>query len=87
MSIEHDPDARLDYAWDWSAWLGDGESIMDAELTATGGVTAEIPTVSGGVVTSWVSGGDKGTARLTLHIVTSAGREDARTLTLYIADR
>jgi hypothetical protein len=87
MSMEHDSNARLDYAWDWTGWLQEGETIQTATLTVDGGVTADPPVINGGRVTTWVSGGTRGTARLTLHIVTSAGREDDRTLTLYVTSR
>lgn len=87
MSMEHDSNARLDYAWDWTGWLEQGETITTATLTVTGGVTTEPTVINGGRVTTWVSGGTRGTARLTLHIVTSAGREDDRTLTLYVTTR
>lgn len=92
-----DPDARLDYAWDWSAWLVESETIIDHDVTAvSGGMTVDEPdgvAIDGtdeddGIVTAWVSGGITGTsARLTCHVVTSDGREDDRTRTITIRER
>ena len=28
MALTKDPDAVLDYTFDWSAWLADGETIL-----------------------------------------------------------
>lgn len=88
-----DPDARLDWRWDWSAWLTDGDTITTATVTDTTGA-AEPTIVVGDVshddtsVTVWLSGGvDRQQARLTCHIATAQGRADDRTLRLYIAHR
>lgn len=86
-----DPDAILDYAWDWTAWLQNGETITAQTVTAPDGITIETsPPVSqsGGVVTAWVSGGTIGQRYdLVCHVTTSAGRQDDRTLTLNIQQR
>ena len=84
--IFHDPQARLDYGWDWTLWLQTGETITSHTVTATN-VTVESSAVVGSQTVAWVSGGTKGKATLTFHIVTDAGREDDRTLSLYVADR
>ena len=87
--ISHDPNARLDYAWDWTSWLDAGETITAHTVTASGagGVTVESSTVIDGKVVAWVSGGTKGKAFLTAHIVTSAGRQDDRSFKLYVEQR
>lgn len=83
-----DPDALLDYACDWSAWLQDGESIADSEWLPADGITATTTTISGAVTTVWLSGGDDGsTYRVTNRITTSAGRIDDRTLTIRVRQR
>ena len=59
-----DPEAVLDYAVDWTDWLGAGEGIASTTWTATGltvGTGAYVPTESGGVTTVWLSGGTAGT--------------------------
>lgn len=83
-----DPDARLDYAWDWSAWLEDGETITSHTVTVESGdvVIDGTPQEAAGVVTAWL---EAGTTRsvVTCHIVTSEGREDDRSRTITIRER
>lgn len=87
--ITHDPNARLDYAWDWTSWLEAGETITAHTVTASGAgaVTVQSSSVIGGKVVAWVTGGTKGKAFLTVHITTSAGRQDDRTITLSVQER
>lgn len=83
-----DPDAVLDFAFDWSAWLEDGETIVDHEVVAADGITLDSSDADAGVVTFWLSGGTlRGSYRVTCHIVTSAGREDDRSLTVSVRER
>ena len=82
-----DPQAVLDYAQDWSAWLAAGETISTATATASGtglvvgsGPTPPAVAIVAGVVTYWLSGGTVGTAYdVVVHITTSQGRTDDRT--------
>jgi hypothetical protein len=37
MALTKDPDAVLDYVFDWSSWLAEGETITAAEVTAVSG--------------------------------------------------
>ena len=88
MLIIHDPQATLDYRWDWTAWL-DGDTITaatvttpDASLTITD-VTRDDTTVS-----AWITGGTTGTtAHVRCHITTAGGRQDDRTINLRVRDR
>lgn len=85
-----DPDAVLDYTWDWSAWLASGETITDATVTPSGtGLTVNgTPTTGAATVTAWLTGGTAGTEYLvTCHITTSQGRQDDRTITISVVDR
>lgn len=91
--IWHDPQARLDYRWDWSDWL-DGDTITAATVVATrdgtpdATVTVEAPSHDATTVTAWVSGGTVGTkVSLTAHITTAAGRQEDRTIPIYIRQR
>ncbi|HWU21553.1 MAG TPA: hypothetical protein VN088_08510 [Nocardioides sp.] len=71
----HDPDDRLDYAFDWTSFLAAGETITGHTVTGDG-VTADSDTEQAGIVTYWVSGGVAGTvAHVTCHVTTSAGRQ------------
>ncbi len=92
MEIKHDPDARLDYAWDWSDWLQDGETIDSHSIVEDPllGVNVETsaPSLDNKKIVAWVSGGEVNTAvSLTCHIVSSANREDDRTIDLWVAER
>lgn len=85
----HDPNARLDYTFDWSDRLDEAETIINYVLeVVTGDITVDTDSEAAGVVTAWLEGGTNGTrAKVTCHIVTSVGREDDRTMTLSIRQR
>ena len=80
-----DPDAVLDFAQDWTAWLTDGETITAHTATGTH-ITVDSSAVVAGVVTVWVSGAEKD-ATITVHVTTSAGREDDRTIGFHVNER
>ena len=86
----HDPDAVLDYTFDWSAWLYDGESIAQSEWSGPDGVTLDstaldtIATVRVTVTDESLSGQ---VIELINHIVSTDGQEDDRTLKLLVADK
>lgn len=83
-----DPDAILDYPIDWSAWLED-DTIATSEWVAhDDGITIDNDTNTATVTVVWLSGGTVGERyRLTNHIVTAAGREDDRTISVRIRDK
>lgn len=92
MSVDryiHDPNAKLDYSWSWTAWLAAGETITSQTVTGPVGVTITGVVQTGGVVTAWVvaPGPFTDVVRIVCHIVTSAGREDDRTAKLTVTDR
>lgn len=83
-----DPDAILDYEFDWSAWLQSGETIASNEVTVIGSITKESVTANDTAVAAWVSGGTVGeTATIACKITTSAARTDERTISLRIRER
>ena len=95
----HDPEAVLDYRFDWKAstngygssdWLGAEEIITDHTVTAEAGLTvdsSELVSTSTAVV-AWLSGGSVGVSyKVTCHIVTNQGREDDRTITIMVQSR
>ena len=83
-----DPDAVLDHAWDWSAWLADDETIVTHDIIVTSGqVTIDSSSEQDGVVTAWLSGAEPRTVRVTCRVTTSQGRVDDRTITLRVQDR
>jgi hypothetical protein len=90
-SFEKDPQATLDYLFDWSEWLGSGESITSATVTAESGLTVDSTDVVNGTgVRAWLSGGEDWTAyEVTCSITTdsSPARVDERTMTIMVRDR
>lgn len=99
MQFLKDPDAVLDYLFDWASntnsngttdWLQSGETITDHTITATTGITVDSSALvnTATSVVAWLSGGTAGTKyNVTCHIVTSAGREDDRTIVIMCAQR
>jgi hypothetical protein len=86
--IRHDPDATLDYRWDWAAWLAEGETISTyTVLDEDGPASVDTTSTDGQTVTAWVSASGPGRASLTCRIVTNQGRTDDRTIRLFVADR
>lgn len=88
--IAHDPQAKLDYAVDWSAWLQSGETINASTWTVPAGITQSTPEPSNTatVATIWLTGGTIGQLyAVTNHITTSMGREDDRSLFLRVVER
>lgn len=92
-----DPDAVLDYVFDWAAltngtgtsdWLESGETISSYVVTVGSGLTLDSDSQSSGQVTAWVSGGTAGeTYTVACRISTSAGRTDERTVKVRVVER
>jgi hypothetical protein len=87
----HDPNAVLDYPVDWSAWLPDGDTIVDVTVTVPDDITLTgDPEISpeGTIVVAWLAGGTADVKYdVTYHIVTAQGREDDRSITLVVRER
>lgn len=91
-TFTHDPNATLDYAVDWSAWLVDDDAISSIDVAVeAGSVTVEsdpAPSHTGGVVTAWLSGGTVGEeSTVRFRITTTDGRTDDRSIYLTIRER
>ncbi|WP_445520410.1 phage fiber-tail adaptor protein [Streptomyces sp. NEAU-174] len=85
-----DPQALLDYTWDWSAWLADvSDTISTATVTVPAGLTAVgAPTVGDTAVTQRVSGGTVDAAyAMVCQITTAGGLIDERSIYLTIGER
>ena len=94
-----DPDAVLDYKFDWAAstngtgssdWLASGETISSHTIDADTGITVDssAETDSDTSVTVWLSGGTAGTEySVRCEIVTSASRTDERTIKIKCEER
>lgn len=87
---QHDPDAKLDYAVNWAAWLGD-DTIASSDWVVPAPLVLEetpAPSYNDTATTAWISGGEVGARyRVVNRIVTAAGRVDDRTVTLVCMDR
>lgn len=87
-SFTKDPQATLDYLFDWSSWLAAAETITASTVTTTTGITVQSSSNTTTTATVWLTGGTLGTAcQVTNHITTNAGRQDDRTITVTIRDR
>jgi len=85
-----DPQAVLDYEWDWSSWLdtANNETILSHTITSDPGITVNSHTATSTTVTVWLTGGTVGTRyAIVCHITTSAGRQDDRTIKIVVQDR
>lgn len=80
-----DAASTLDYTFDWTAWLASGETITSQTIAADTGITAASPSVSGGAVTTFVSGGVSGTTYgMRCQITTSDSRTDVRSMNIEV---
>jgi hypothetical protein len=83
-----DPNAELDYAFDWSDWLETGETISSHTITVSTGITKDSDSETDGIVTVWLSGGTAGNwYTVACKVVTSASRTDERTMDIQVKNR
>lgn len=84
----HDPNAKLDYPFDWSIYLG-GDTISASNFSANDpGIVIESDEFDDTSATVWLSGGtvDKRYA-ITNHVTTVGGREDDWTIYILIKEQ
>jgi len=75
-----DPEATLDYIWDWSDYLGALDQLVTADFSATPGLDIVSSVVHETEAEVWLGGGTDGNAYdVTCHIETLGGRRDERT--------
>lgn len=80
-----DPNADLDYTFDWNDWFeeGDTDEIVGYEILVPSELTLGTHSLSQGEVRYWISGGVPGTTyEIVCEIETLAGRTDQRTARL-----
>lgn len=83
-----DPDAVLDYPFDWSEWLAPGETIVTSDFTVSAGISVDSSSFTLSSATVWLSGGSPGTPYLvTNRITTSGSRTDDRSITVKVQNR
>lgn len=81
----HDPDAVLDYTWDWSSWLNDGATIDTGSVTVDSGLTVSSTTTTATTVTAVLStDGTLGRRNATCHITTTDGLTQDWTIELFV---
>lgn len=96
--IPKDPNAALDFRFDWGSgkdprvppWLADDETISTAIVTVPSGLTKESSEIDddGKTVLVWISGGIAGTDYVVAClVVTSASRTDERSMTISVQQR
>jgi hypothetical protein len=82
-----DPDAILDYTFDWSEWLGT-DTISTSTFTLTSGITKDSDSKTTTTTTIWLSGGTSGSTYLvTNRIVTVGGRTEDRSIMIEVRSR
>jgi len=88
FAITKDPGELLDYGFDWTDWLEQGDAISAADWSVTGGLTVESEENTTVISKAWISGGTNQTiAKATNRITTTGGRTAERTLTITIANK
>lgn len=89
-TFEKDPDAVLDYYWDWQDWLSEGDSIDSIEFISTANLVVDEYAIIGDKVMALISGGDEGAIGTVTCRVTTAGppiKIDDRTARFQITER
>jgi hypothetical protein len=88
-TIVKDPNAVLDYTFDWSEWLDAiTDTIASKTIVAETGITNDSSSISGKTVIAWLSGGTAGvTYRVTCRIVTAGARTDDRSIFIKVKER
>lgn len=83
-----DPDATLDYKWDWTAWLAAAETIDTVTWIVPDGITEGDTTHTDSTATIWLSGGTLGESyEITCRITTNQDRIDDRTRRIRVSSR
>ncbi len=83
-----DPDSIAYYVSDWSDWLDSGETIVSSDWVVEAGLTEDSASNDTTTATIWLSGGTAGTDyTVTNTVVTSAGREEPRSMKIYCGEK
>ena len=87
-SIAIDPDAILDYTFDWTAWLDAVSDSIASKTITVENVEVHSSSLSNPLVVVWLKNAAPDTrASCTCSIVTAAGRHEDRTIYLPVGDR
>ena len=82
-----DPNAKLDYRVDWSAWLN-GDTVATVAWTVPTGLTKTSETNTTTAATVWLEGGTAGVDyRIVCRITTAAGRIADRSFVVRVVEQ
>ena len=82
-----DPEAVLDYSFDWEDWLG-SDTIDSVTWTLQSGITLDDDTNTTTMATATISGGTAGsTYKVECKIETTAGLIDERSFYIKVVER
>lgn len=86
QSFQISPGSRLDFSFDWSAWLNDaGDVIASYSIMAPAAVGKKCIMRDNGVVTVWLEAEQAGYShQVACDITTAAGRKDSRRITVSV---
>lgn len=95
QDFEKDPDAILDYHFDWTLWMANGDYITASTFIVTPGIVpgngangAPNTAFTTTNTTVWLIGGSAGQPyRVTNRITTAQGRSDDRSITIRVQER
>jgi hypothetical protein len=82
-----DPDSVLDYAFDWTEWLGT-DNISTSSWTVPLGLAEVTNTKTAKTATVWLSGGTAGSRYIiTNQITTAAGRIENQSMVILCGEK
>lgn len=84
---DKDPDEVLDYELDWSARLGETDTISTSIWIVPDGIVKDSDTKTTTLTTIWLSGGSAGDFTLTNRVVTAAGRTMDQSVKLVVVEK
>jgi hypothetical protein len=83
-----DPNAVLDYSFNWAPWLASGETISASTMAVQTGLTKDSDTSTTTSATVWLSGGTAGTSYTVANRITTTDlRTDERTIIIQVEQR
>ena len=83
-----DPGAKLDWHFDWGAWLEEDETITSSEFIVSSGLSVVSTSAVATNTTVWLEGGRTGQVyKVVNRITTSASRIDERSVMIRVRDR
>ena len=92
QSYSKDPDATLDYGFDWDddddPYLESGETLVDVTWTVPAGITKDSDELGETLTKIWLSGGTAGaTYTIGCKVETTDGRIDERSFDVIVENR